>query len=206
VLRNVLIGATALAGALLPWLLPREAGLDPVVLVVLAALAVVAGMRCVKPTGHNTWFVPTDAFVLAGVVTLGGRAACALALAGLAGTALGLSGRLPVSRIFFNAGAVLVATVAAATLYRSMGLAAAAACFFLVNTFLVAAVVALDRSASWLGTWRRTFLPAVPRFGVAALLAAALCGLAAWGPAWMLGVGLLPSLSLKAAETVTSPR
>src|SRR5262245_55168684 len=163
-------------------------------------------MRCVKPAGRGTWFVPTDAFVLAGIVTVGGRAACALALAGLAGTALGLTGTLPTARILFNAGAVLVATAAAATGYQALGFAMAAACFFMVNTSLVAAVVALDRSASWIGTWRRTFLPALPRFGVAALLAAALCGLAAWGPLWMLGVGLLPSLSLKAAETVTSPR
>ena len=205
-MRNLLIAVTALAGALFPWLLPREAGLDPAVLAVLAALAVVAGMRCVKPSGRSTWFVPTDAFVLAGIVTVGGRAACALALAGLLGTALGLSGRLPTTRLLFNAGAVLVATVAAATGYHALGFATAAVCFFLVNTSLVAAVVALDRSTSWLQTWRRTFLPAVPRFGLAALLAAALCGLAHWGPVWMLGVGLLPSLSGKAAETVTSPR
>jgi len=203
--RNLLIAATALAGAFLPWLLPREAHVDPLALAILALLAAVAGLRCVKPARGGSWFVPTDAFVLAGIVTVGGRAACGLALVGLAGTALGLSGRLPATRVLFNTGAVLVATVAAATGYGAAGLAAAAACFFLVNTSLVAAVVALDRSAGWLSTWRRTFLPALPRFGVAALLAAALCGLASWGPVWMLGVGLLPSLSMKAAETVTSP-
>ena len=205
-MRNLLIAATGIAGALLPWLLPRETTPNSLALAILAMLAVVAGLRCVKPAGRSTWFVPTDAFVLAGIVTVGGRAACALALAGLAGTALGLAGRLPATRMFFNAGTVLVATVAAATSYRSLGFAGAAACFFLVNTALVAAVVALDRSAGWMATWRRTFLPALPRFGMAALLGAALCGLATWGPAWMLGVGLLPSLSVRAAETVTSPR
>jgi hypothetical protein len=205
-LRNLLIAITALAGALLPWLLPSKASLDPAVLAVLASLAMLAGLRCVKPASGSAWFVPTDAFVLAGIVTVGGRAACVLALAGLLGTVLGLAGRLSAARLVFNSGAVLVATVAAVLGYRVLGFAMAAACYFIVNTLLVAAVVALDRSTSWFGTWRRTFLPAVPRFGLAGLLAAALCGLAAWGPAWMLGVGLLPSLSLKAAETVTSPR
>ena len=205
-MRNLLIAATGIAGALLPWLLPRKADLDAFALGILALLVLVAGLRCVKPAGRSTWFVPTDAFVLAGIATVGGRAACALALAGLAGTALGLAGRLPTVRMLFNAGAVLVATAAAATSYRALGFATAAACFFVVNTALVAAVVALDRNAGWVATWRRTFLPALPRFGVAALLAAALCGLAAWGPGWMLGVGLLPSLSGRTAETVTSPR
>jgi hypothetical protein len=203
--KNFLVSTTALAGASLPWLLPQAQSPGAVVLAILAGLALMAGLRCVKPSGRGAWFVPTDAFVLAGIVTVGGRAACALALAGLAGTALGLAGRLPTVRMLFNAGTVLVATVAAATSYRALGFATAAACFFVVNTALVAAVVALDRNAGWVATWRRTFLPALPRFGVAALLAAALCGLAAWGPGWMLGVGLLPSLSGRTAETVTSP-
>ena len=122
-MRNLYVAATVAAGALLPWLLPAEKAPDRGILAVLGALTLVAGLRCVKPRGRETWFVPTDAFVLAGIVTLGGRLACALALVGLLGTTLGLAGRLPLPRIAFNAGAVVVATVAAANASARLGAA-----------------------------------------------------------------------------------
>ena len=210
-MRNLLVGTTALAGVLLPWLLPPGQSPDVRVLAILAVLALLAGLRCVKPAPHGAWFVPTDAFVLAAVVTMGGRMASAVALIGLAGTVLGLAGPLPLARLLFNAGAVVVATVAASATYlalddRAVAFAGAAACFFLVNTVLVAAVMALDRSRGLLGTWRDNFLRAIPHFALAAVLGGALCGLASWGPGWMLALGLLPSLSGTMAESLTSPR
>jgi hypothetical protein len=205
------VGTTALAGALLPWLLSQEPRPDALVVAILSVLALMAGLRCVKPPSRRAWFVPTDAFVLAAVVTLGGRMASAVALLGLAGTASGLAGRLPLTRLLFNAGNVVVATVAASATYlalgqRSVAFAAAAACFFVVNTVLVAAVMALDRSSSWITTWRENFVRAIPHFALAAVLGGALCGLASWGPGWMLALGLLPCLSGTMAESLTSPR
>ena len=210
-MKNLLIAATSIAGAVLPWLLPREPRVDSVALAMLTLLALVAGLRCIKAAGGHTWFVPTDAFVLAAIVTVGGRAACLVALAGLMGALLGVAGRLAPSRLIFNTGAVLLATVAAAAGHRSfqgraLPFVAAALCYFAVNTTLVAAVVALDRGGGWLSTWRRTFLPTMPRFALAAVLGGALCGLAVWGPSWMLVLGLLPAVSGTLAETLTSPR
>ena len=176
---NLLVVATALAGALLPWALPSGERVDPVLLSILAGLAAVSGLRCVKAAGRATWFVPIDAFVLAGIVVVGGRGACALALAGLMGSTAGTIKKFAARRALFNVGAVLVATVAAAATflavpYQAAAFAAAAASFFLVNTGLVAAAVALDRSTSWVGVWKKTFLPSVPRFALAALLGAGL--------------------------------
>lgn len=210
-MKNLLVSTTALAGALLPWLLPQAQSPGAVVLAILAVLTLMAGLRCVKPSGRGAWFVPTDAFVLAAVVTAGGRTASAVALVGLAGTALGVAGPVPLARLLFNAGAVVVATVAASASYLALGsrglaFAGAAVCFFVVNTVLVAAVMALDRSRGLLGTWRDNFLRAIPHFALAAVLGGALCGLASWGPGWMLALGLLPALSGTMAESLTSPR
>jgi hypothetical protein len=91
---SFLVAATALAGALLPWLLPPRENADPWTFGMLLLLAAVSGLRCVKASGKSTWFVPTDAFALAGIVALGGRAACAIALAGVLATTLGAAGKL----------------------------------------------------------------------------------------------------------------
>lgn len=207
---HLLVAATVLAGALLPWALPGSTS-EPVLLAALGLLAAVSGLRHVKPPGRGIWFVPTDAFVLAGVATVGGRAACAVALAGLLGMMCGLIGRLAAERIVFNVGAVLLATVASAACFvsveaRPVAYVAASLAFFLVNTGLVAAAVALHRRNAWGATWRATFLPAAPRFAAAALLGAVLVGLATWHPLGVLALGWIPGLSLTTASTLTSRR
>lgn len=206
---QLLVAATALGGALLPWLLPSRQGFDPWTFGILVGLAAASGLRCVKTSGRGTWFVPTDAFVLAGIVTVGGRAACAVAVAGVLATSLGAAGRLDSRRVLFNVGTVLVATAAAAAVFVSLGNQAAAflgaaATLFLVNTALVAGAVALDRSRGWLATWWTTFLPTFPRFALAATLGALLAGFVSWGAACVLVLGSLPSLSEAVARALTS--
>jgi hypothetical protein len=206
---HLLVAITALAGVLLPWALPRSPGFDPWLFGVLTLLAAVSGLRCVKTASRGAWFVPTDAFVLAGIVTVGGREACAVAIAGVLATTLGLAGRQAPRRVLFNLGTVVVATVGAAAVFSALGgrilaFVAAAAAMFLVNTGLVAGAVALDRSRPWVATWRTTFLPTFPRFALAAMLGAVLAGFASWGEACVLVLGSLPSLSETVAQAVTT--
>jgi hypothetical protein len=206
---SLLVAATALAGALLPWLLPSREGGDPWLLGILALLAAVSGLRCVKPSTRGAWFVPTDAFVLAAIVTVGGRAACAVAVAGVLATTLGVAGKLAFRRILFNVGTVVVATVAASAVFASLGghilaFLGAATALFLVNTGLVAGAVSLDRARPWVGTWRTTFLPTLPRYLLAATLGAVLAGFASWGTGCLLVLGSLPGLSGTIAQTLTT--
>lgn len=206
---SFLVAATALAGALLPWLLPPRENADPWTFGMLLLLAAVSGLRCVKASGKSTWFVPTDAFALAGIVALGGRAACAIALAGVLATTLGAAGKLAARRAIFNVATVLVATATAAAVLASLGggipaFLAAATSLFLVNTGLVAAAVALDRARGWSATWRTMFLPTLPHFAVAAVLGALLAGFAALGAGYLLVLGPLPVLSGHVSRLLTN--
>ena len=207
---RVLVGATALAGAAVPWLVSPHESFDIRLFGLLALLAGLSGLRCVRSAERGTWFVPTDAFVLAAIPTVGGRAACAVALAGLLATSVGV-GRAPARRAIFNTGTVLVATAAAAGAFgslrsRPVGFAMAALSLFLVNTGLVAAAIALDRSRPWIATWRATFLPTLPRFALAALLGAVLAGVAYWSTRPALLLGSLPALSDTCAQALTISR
>ena len=118
---HVLIAVTALLGAMVPWLLPpaAAAGAEPWTLGVLTLLAALSGMRCVKPAGRGTWFVPTDAFVLAGIVTVGGRAAARSRCAGVLATSVGVAKAGPAAHPV-QLGSVLMATAAGAAVLRGL--------------------------------------------------------------------------------------
>lgn len=144
----------------------EQAGL----LLLLIGLGAVAGSRPVILPGLRIQMTPTHPIILVGLGTLGPMAAVLIGLAGVFGAAVG-RGHLPAPiRFAFNLGAVTLSTAVAAAAFVLAGgrpgqdlpsmilpLGAATAAFFVSNTGLLSAAIALETRQSLILTWRTSF-------------------------------------------------
>jgi hypothetical protein len=187
--------------------LPHEG--DLTLAFVLAVLAFFVGLSPVRLPLLKIRLTPTHPFLLAALPLAGPQAAVAVALVGVLGATLGARRAPGAHRLLFNVGNVALATGLAALAFGlaggSMGsrfpalfapLAAAATVFFIVNSVLLAWMVAFTKSQPLLATWRRSFAWSSSAYLAGFPLAAALVFLyQQWGTG-ALALGLPPALLL----------
>jgi hypothetical protein len=184
---------------------------SPELLAPLLLAGFVAGVVRVRIPHHGTHMSAADAFVLCAIAALGPVDACLVAGATVGGAALAPGRGLKGTQLLFGFAAVLLSVAAAAGAFAVAGgstgagayrhllpLAAAAMVYFLVNTGLVAGVLAPVRRAPLRSTWNRVFGWTAPAYlggyamavaMLAALDAGVLCGIA---------FGIVPSLLILA--------
>ena len=181
----------------------------PGMLVVLIALTAVAGARPVRIPASKIEMTPTHPFIFVALAALGPMPAVLAGLAGVAGAAVG-GGRRPAAiRAAFNLGAVALSSAAASGAFLALRgdavgdlgalmlpLAAAAVAFFIANTGLVTAAIAIEKRQGYFMTWKNTFSwtpwSYVTGLTLAVAMLAVLDASIAWGfllvilPCWML--------------------
>jgi signal transduction histidine kinase/ActR/RegA family two-component response regulator len=179
-------------------------------LLLLAALAALAGTRPVHIPALRTKIVATHPFVFCALAALGPRPAVLAAVAGVAAETLTRKKRIPL-HLVFNLASVILTTATAYLVFRGLGgapgdrllslawpLVGATAVYFVVNTGLVAVVITLDKKQPFLETWKGTFLwTAVSYFTGLTLAACLLLVLENVGP-WGRALGMPPTLMLVA--------
>ena len=163
--------AVVVAAALALVSLPRTDLLERTgLLLLLVGLGAVAAVRPVNFPGLKIEMIPTLPVILVGLGALGPMAAVLISLAGVVGAAIG-QGRPPVPiRFAFNLGAVTLSTAAAAGAFFLFGgghgqglaililpLCAATAAYFVANTGLLSAAIALEKRQAFIFTWRTSF-------------------------------------------------
>jgi signal transduction histidine kinase len=182
-----------------------DRGDDSIVLVLVAALAALAGARPVRFPRFKTELTATHPFVLLAVANLGPLEAMIVGLVGLTGVLIRPGRKLSVLRTAFNLGSVVLAAAVAAWAYVATGgqvggslwtsfapLATATGAYFLVNTGLVTLAITFQQRTPFLVVWRESFQwTAVSYFTGLTLAAAMLGALTAWGP-WALAMGIPP--------------
>ena len=114
--------------------------------------------------------------------------------------------RNPAYRTLFSVASLMIAVYAAGLAYTAFGgtpgrlqfwsgvtpVAAAATTYFLVNTLLVAAAIALSTGASIAKVWDGNFLWSAPSYFVGAAIAAGTVGLLQMSSQWLLPLGFAP--------------
>jgi hypothetical protein len=190
--------AVVVAAALALVALPRSDILArPGLLWVLVGLGALAAVRPVRLPGLRIEMIPTLPVILVGLAALGPMAAVLIGLAGVAGAAVG-RGRLPVPiHLVFNLAAVTLSAAAAAGAFLLTGgglgqeltalimpLFAATAAYFVANTGLPSAAIALDKRQAFMLTWRKSFswspISYLCGFALAVALLAAIDSIAVW--------------------------
>lgn len=188
---------------------PARASAAPGALVVLSALALVAGAHPVRFRDGSTAMTVTHPIVIASLALMGALPAVLVSLVGVVGAWLGAR-RIPdPMKVAFNVGAVPVATMSAAWAFQLGGgvpgaavesllwpLLAATTAYFAVNTGLVSLVVALSEGRAPLSVWMASFRWATVSyftgFSVAAGVVLLVRGVGLWGlalavpPCWLL--------------------
>jgi hypothetical protein len=186
--------------------LPPPSALRPsAALLLLVALAAVCA-RPVRFASLRTELTVTHPFLLCALAIEGPLAAVVVALTGVLAAAIGRRRSVSPLRLAFNLGAVLLATSFAAAVYSAMGgvqggtvpatlpaLAVATAAYFLANTGLVSAAVAMEGRGRIAAVWKSSFRwTAVSYFMGLTLAAAMLVILERLGP-WGLVLGIPPA-------------
>jgi signal transduction histidine kinase/CheY-like chemotaxis protein len=137
----------------------------------LATLIALAGATPVRVPGIKSSVTVTEPFMLTALAAYGPFPACLVATAGVLGSMLGRSSRGRPVNVAFNLGNVVCSTALASVAYLTIGgvpgtpfgaqafpMVVATTVFFLVNTGLVSAAVALDTGRSITATWRASSL------------------------------------------------
>jgi len=204
-LARYVVGVDACALAALAVALGGGVPADPGTLVLVAALAALAGLRPVRFARFKTELTATHPFVLLAVAVLGPLDAMVVALIGLTGVLVRPGRRLDPMRTAFNLGAVTLSSAAASGAFHQFGgqvggalwdsfgpLAAATAAYFLVNTGLVTIAIAYQQHTSMVEVWRESFQwTAVSYFTGLTLAAAMIVALQSWG-LWVLALAIPP--------------
>jgi hypothetical protein len=178
----------------------------------LVGLGAAAGARPVRFPGLRIEMAPTHPVILVGLGALGPMAAALIGLAGVVGAAVG-RGHLPVSiRFVFNLGAVTLSTAAAAGAFFLAGgrpeqdlasmilpLGAATAAYFVANTGLLSAAIALEKRQTLLFTWRTSFFWSAASYVCGLSLAVAVLAAIDNSAVWILVFGLPMCWMLKAS-------
>jgi len=199
--------AAIAAAAGVAWWAGPSGGIAPhaPTLMLLAALALVTGARPIKLPCLPTALTATHPIILATLVAFGARFAVLMGLAGVVAAVLAESGQRKPIRVAFNSGSVVLATTASAWAFVLTGglfgaelasmfapLLAATAAFFVVNTGLVASVIALEKRVSLFDTWSAAFSwSAASYFSAFTLAAGLIFAMRALGP-WGLALGIPP--------------
>lgn len=184
---------------------PGTTALHVPTLLLLSVLALVTGGRPIKLSCLSTSLTATHPIILATLVTFGARYAVLVALLGTAAAVVAEPGQRKPIRVVFNSAAVVLATAASAWAFVLTGgtfggelasmfapLLAATAAFFVVNTGLVAAVVALEKKRSLFRTWSAAFSWSTASYFSAFSLAVGLIfAMRTLGP-WGLALGIPP--------------
>ncbi len=137
----------------------------------LATLVALAGATPVRIPGMKSAVTATDPFVFTALAAYGPMPACLVAVAGVLGSALGRGRSVRVLPMAFNFGNVVLATALASVGYLAAGgvagsalpqqvwpLIVATAIYFLLNTGLVAGVMALEPGTGFFTMWRASAL------------------------------------------------
>ena len=190
--------------AVLAALPPAGLGDRPGTLLLLIGLAGLAGVRPVRLPGLRHEITATHPFIFLALAALGPMPAALVAVAGVVGAAVGRKGPGPATiRFVFNLGAVCLSSVAASGAFLALGgrpdqtlvslmlpLAAATVAYFVANTGLAAAAIALEKRQAFFSTWQVCFgWTAVSYFAGLALAAAMFAVLEVLVP-WVLVLGL----------------
>ncbi len=180
----------------------------PAVSLVVAGLAGLAGARPVRISSLRTELVATHPFVLCALARFGPWAGILAAIAGLWGATIHQGGRRPGSiRTLFNLGSVVLTTAAAFHTFHALGgvvggpvvrqfgpLLGASVAYFVVNTGLVAVVIALDKRQPLVQVWRSNLGWTTVSFFSGLTLAACLLFVLERLPVWGLALGIPPAL------------
>jgi len=137
----------------------------------LATLIALAGATPVRVPGMKTSVSATDPFVFTALAAYGPLSACLVALAGVLGSILGRGSRGQPVNVAFNFGNVVLSTALASLAYLAAGGAAGAplgaqawplvlatTVYFLFNTGLVSAAIAMDTGRRFITAWRASSL------------------------------------------------
>jgi len=210
-LKLLVVGVVTVATVILA-LLPRSGLLDNLLTVaLLAALAALVGGRPVHIAALGARITATHPFELCAMAAFGPLSGAVVSLAAVVGATAGERKRPQTIRLAFNLGAMVLAILAAASVFSLLGgrtgasllevvwpLACATAAYFLTNTGLVAVVIALEKRQGFFATWKRSFLwTTVSYFSGLTLAAGLLLLLEFLGP-WALALGVPPTWLLLA--------
>jgi len=156
-------------------------------LALLVALAAVAGAHPVRISSLRCELTATHPAIFCALAALGPSAAILAAVAGVLGAAVARRGKGSVLRLAYNLAAVSLATASAAWTFHVLGgrpgdplsailgpLAAAATVYFLVNSGLVAAAIALEMQRSFQASWVSSLSWTVPSYFTGLTVAALL--------------------------------
>lgn len=179
---------------------------NPGVLPILIGIALLAGARPVRLPALRAELTATHPAMLCALAALGPAPALATSLAGLIGATV--SRRRPGSalRLALNGAMLLLSTAGAAWTFGALGgapgrdvssivgpLAAATAVYFVLNTGLVAAAIALEQGSSFVERWMVSFSwTGAACFAGYTLAVGMLVVLESLGP-WGLALGLPPA-------------
>lgn len=207
----VLTVAGAAVAAIATVLYLAEPAADAGILSILIAMALIAGARPVRLPALRTELTATHPAVLCALASLGPAPAVATSLAGLIGATV--ARRRPGSplRLTLNSAALLLSTAAAALVFVTLGgspgdsvstllgpLAAATATYFVFNTGMIAAAIALEQRKPFLVSWSASFSwTAASCFAGFTLAVGLLLVLESLGP-WGLALGIPPTWLLVA--------
>jgi hypothetical protein len=161
------VGAAALVLALLP-----AGGLvaSPWTVGLLGAVAALLGTRPVTISALRTRITTTHPFELIAMAAFGPLAGGVVSIAAVVGATAGHDRRPDPVRMLFNLGVMVLSISSASLAFFILGgrpgdpalgmlwpLTGATAAYFVCNTGLVAAAIALEKSRGFLATWRGSF-------------------------------------------------
>ncbi len=156
-------------------------------LLLLVALAALAGANPVRISALRCELTATHPAIFCALAALGPSAAILTAVAGVVGAAVARRGKLPSLRLAYNLAAVSLAAALAAWAFHALGgragqplrtilvpLAGAATVYFLANSGLVAAAIALEMRRSFAASWTSSLSWTVPSYFTGLTIAAVL--------------------------------
>jgi hypothetical protein len=142
----------------------------PLVLLCLSCLALLTGIQPVRVPALKLDFITSQPFIFVAMAALRPTAAVVIAMIAVLAAASRDYGERTLLRLIFNLGAMLLTVAATWWLFTVLGgtagkplealifpLAAAVLAFFLINSILMAAVVAIDKEQHFTRTWRECF-------------------------------------------------
>jgi hypothetical protein len=158
------------------------------ILLLLAVLAALAGARPVHIRSLRYEITATHPFIFLALAMIGPLGASLVAMAGILGAAVGRGRRWPRPiRFVFNLGAAVLSTSVAFVAFSFAGgspgqnlhslifpLVAATIAYFVANTGLVAAAIALERRGPFFSTWRASFPWTIASYATGLTLAIAM--------------------------------
>lgn len=212
---NLVVAVDVAALCILASILLVGLGEQPALLVLFGGLATAVSLRPIRIRALKLQLAPADAFILAALATLGPLAAILIAL--MASIAAAASGgrRRALLRLAFNLGGSVLSVATAWWVFSVCGgrtgappeeavlpLSAGAAAFFLVNSLLVSAPIAIERRTRYLGTLREIVVWSLPTLLVGLVIALAITAVIGLASIWILLIAVIPCWALAFAYRI----